>query len=301
MPWKPIVAAVDGSRESARAAAVAAELAQAAGTTFDLVHATPDQWLALPGPASPERAERFRRMLIAEARERVEHAMLGMFPPDVIQRMVVRVGRAAAVLKKIAVELDAGLIVMGGKHHSAVSRWLAGSTSIDMVRMTEVPVFVTGDHKGPIRRVLAAVDMSAATRPTIEAAERMAQMLGADLRVICAIEPVPVIPDRSSHDFAHYYSMMEDQIARNVWSLLKSTLAEKVMRYGAADDVILQEAADWGADLVVVGSHGKGLVDRLLIGSVTERLLNRLPTSLLIVPVYAVVAAQELERQSAWA
>jgi len=35
----------------------------------------------------------------------------------------------------------------------------------------------------------------------------------------------------------------------------------------------------------VVGSHGKGWVDRLLIGSTTERLLNRLPTSLLIVPI----------------
>jgi len=35
---------------------------------------------------------------------------------------------------------------------------------------------------------------------------------------------------------------------------------------------------------VVVGSHGKGWVDRLLLGSTTERLLDQLPASLLVVP-----------------
>jgi universal stress protein family protein len=44
---------------------------------------------------------------------------------------------------------------------------------------------------------------------------------------------------------------------------------------------------------VVVGSHGKGWVERLLIGSVTERLLNQLPSSLLVVPAYAHAKARD--------
>jgi len=36
-----------------------------------------------------------------------------------------------------------------------------------------------------------------------------------------------------------------------------------------------------------VGSHGKGWVDRLIIGSVTEDLLNDLPTGVLVIPVPA--------------
>jgi nucleotide-binding universal stress UspA family protein len=47
----------------------------------------------------------------------------------------------------------------------------------------------------------------------------------------------------------------------------------------------VNEAAAWRADVVVVGSHGKGWVDRLLIGSVTEDLLNNLPCAVLVVPV----------------
>jgi nucleotide-binding universal stress UspA family protein len=122
---------------------------------------------------------------------------------------------------------------------------------------------------------------------------------------MCALEPIPVVPEAPNYDLTHYYAMLEDQIAHRVWPLVESLDTEKVTRYGTAGDTILQEATEWGADLVVVGSHGKGWVDRLLIGSVTERLLNRLPTSLLVVPVYALVASQEgarrMERRPAFA
>jgi len=61
----------------------------------------------------------------------------------------------------------------------------------------------------------------------------------------------------------------------------------RVVRRGIAVDVIAEEAAAWRADVVVVGSHGKGWVDRLLIGSATEQLLNDLPTAVLVIPVPA--------------
>jgi nucleotide-binding universal stress UspA family protein len=115
---------------------------------------------------------------------------------------------------------------------------------------------------------------------------------------VSALEPLPIVPEAPNYELSHYYAMMEDQLARDVWPLVQSPYAEKVTRYGAAVDAILQEAAEWHADLLVVGSHGKGLVDRLLIGSATERLLNHLPTSLLVVPVYAVrTAVAGIERR----
>jgi nucleotide-binding universal stress UspA family protein len=202
--------------------------------------------------------------------------------------MTVRVGRAATVLKQMVAELDAGLVVLGGKHHSMLERWLAGSTSINVVRTTEVPVLVTGGSRAPIRHVLAAVDLSAAAAPTIRAAEQFADLVGAKVRVVSVLEPLPIIPEAPNYELSHYYAMMEDRLARDVWPLVASPYADKVVRHGAAVETVMQEAAEWHADVVVVGSHGKGLVDRLLIGSATERLLNHLPTSLLVVPVYAV-------------
>jgi nucleotide-binding universal stress UspA family protein len=78
-------------------------------------------------------------------------------------------------------------------------------------------------------------------------------------------------------------------VKREVWPLVKSPDTEKTICYGMPVEMITEQAAEWHADLLVVGSHGKGWVDRLLIGSVTERLLNQLPTSLLVVPVSALV------------
>ncbi len=59
---------------------------------------------------------------------------------------------------------------------------------------------------------------------------------------------------------------------------------DTLVRYGTALQTILSEAVAWSADLVVVATHGKGPVTRMLVGSVTEGLINHLPTSLLVVP-----------------
>jgi hypothetical protein len=62
--------------------------------------------------------------------------------------------------------------------------------------------------------------------------------------------------------------------------------------------MIVEMARTWEADVIVVGSHGHNWVDRLLIGSVTEQLLNELPASLLVVPAVEP-AAGRVEKASA--
>ena len=54
---------------------------------------------------------------------------------------------------------------------------------------------------------------------------------------------------------------------------------------GSPIDCLRQEAFDWDADLIVVGSHGHGRDGRMLLGGTTEQLVNDLPTSVLIYPV----------------
>jgi nucleotide-binding universal stress UspA family protein len=57
------------------------------------------------------------------------------------------------------------------------------------------------------------------------------------------------------------------------------------VRTGVAAETIAEEAGTWHADLIVMGSHGKGWVDRVLVGSTTERLVTELPASIMVVPV----------------
>jgi len=288
MSWKPIVIGVDASPEAAAAAAFGCWTADAAQTTCHLVHAAHDAWSALATVELPERAHEFTQATLAQAREQVLHALWGTVPAAVLERLTIRQGRAPAVLKQAVADLGAELLVLGGKHHSAVGRWLAGSTSLDVARTTEVPLLVTRAVPAQVRRILVAVDLSQAARPTLAAAERYAELFCAELRALSVFEPLPQIPgSETTYDGTEYYRMLEEQLERDVWPLMRVPGAEHLVRYGMAVETILREATEWQADILVVGSHGRGWAERILMGSVTEKLLNHRPTSVLVVPVGA--------------
>jgi nucleotide-binding universal stress UspA family protein len=180
------------------------------------------------------------------------------------------------------------LVVVGGRHHGALARGLGGSTAHTLVRTLGIPVLVVGPGGPAVARVLAAVDLSEATAPTFAAAAQYARLLDAGLRVVHVVEPikfpvvVPLTIDAS--EFERRSTMAFEDLLRDVDD---TGTVDRVVRRGTAVEVIATEVADWGAGLVVVGSHGKTWVDRMLIGSTTERLLNLLPASLLVVPIEA--------------
>ncbi|SFC44803.1 Nucleotide-binding universal stress protein, UspA family [Halobiforma haloterrestris] len=68
---------------------------------------------------------------------------------------------------------------------------------------------------------------------------------------------------------------------------------------GAPSRVIVDQAATADCDLVVMGTHGRGGIDRLLLGSVTERVVRRAPVPVLTVHVEPPEADEEPERQVA--
>jgi nucleotide-binding universal stress UspA family protein len=285
---KPVVAGVDDSPEGIRSAELAWEMAQRAGVECQLVHAAREFWAASGGTDIPIDVGTMNRAVLQTARDRLADVLSSTIPEHVLSRLEVRLGRAAVLIREIVAECDAGLVVLGAKHHPAVTRWVGGSTVHNVVRTTKVPVLVSRMESTDVRRALVAVDISYATGPTVEQAAGFAQLFDAELRVVHVVEPLPLIAALPiALDQEAYYRLSETQFNETIAGQLEDVNAEYVMRRGAADDALSTEVAEWGADLLVVGSHGKGWVDRLLVGSTTERLLNHLPTSTLVVPVAA--------------
>ncbi|HEY6854488.1 MAG TPA: universal stress protein [Gemmatimonadales bacterium] len=294
MNWKPVVVGVDASRESAAAAALGYEIARAARTRCVLVHAARDAWSMFAALEVPERVGEFNVALIEQARRQVADALRGHVPAEVIADLVVRVGPTADVLNAVAAERDAELIIVGGKRHSTLGRWFGGSTSLAVARTTRVPLLVTAGEARAFRRVLAAVDLSGAARPTLEAARRFATLFAARLRAVSVVEPLPTVPEAPQPiEASEYYRLSAELLRREVWPHLGSSGAEGLVRHGVPIDTLLREVHEFGTDLLVVGSHGKRWATRLLIGSVTEGLINHLPTSMLVVPVGPVQHAWE--------
>src|SRR2546425_11591315 len=92
-------------------------------------------------------------------------------------------------------------------------------------------------------------------------------LFDAELRALSVIEPLPMLLDMPQPDKPDYYRLLEEKVADEIWPLIRAPGVETVLRYGAALNTIGREVGEWHADLLVVGSHGKGSVTRLGVGS----------------------------------
>jgi nucleotide-binding universal stress UspA family protein len=284
----PIVIGVDESQESVHAAAVGVELAADLGAKAMLVTVVPDPWAAAPVSEVPFDVTAFNRDNEEAQRREVQAALRGSVPDELVDDLVTEIGRPQQLLAAVAERVGAGLLVLGGKHHSRVARWLSGSTAHHVLRKLEVPVLVVRPDTERVRRVLCAVDLSSAARPTITHAEELAGATGAEIRVLHVVSPVPVTaPLPMPFDTDYLRQQAEKRLEAEVWPVITHPQAERVVQVGQVAETIIQEARRWSADVVVLGSHGKGFVDRVLLGSATEQLLNELPASLLVVPTGA--------------
>ena len=262
MSWGTILVGVDAAPSGQAALAFTRAVAARTHSAYRIVHVVADP------RATPTSEQDVRRML-------------GPAQAD----LVVRHGAPAAILASEAAQINAKLIVVGGKHHSLIGRWMTGSTALELVRHAAVPVLIVRGEPSGVGRVLAAVDLTGAAGSTIAEAERWAALWEAPLRVVHAIEPMVVVSEMAVPlDVGVERAREERDLAEQVWPLLGRSPAERVVRDGPAAGVLDQEVRDWGADLLVLGRHARGWLERVMLGSVTERLLEMLPTSILVVP-----------------
>lgn len=288
MAWKPILVAVDGSSESIAAARFGARLAAQAGTQWRLVHAVRDPGIALTARVLADDAAELDKALAELIGPQLEEARQAATASAAPGELVIRIGRPAPVLQAEIERCGAGLVIVGGKQHLALGRWLGGSTALDAVRLLTAPVLITKGDLTDIDRVLVAVDLSPAAQPTILEAERFALLAHGKLRAIHVIESLTRHPAVARWvDQQRFEGESLASLERRVWPSLQIPDAERTVRFGEVVHELTAEAAEWGAHLLAVGAHGKDWIDRLLLGSVTERLINALPAPLLVQPVRA--------------
>src|SRR3989449_177902 len=211
MPWKPIVVGVDASPEAADAAVFAVAVADRAERSCHLVHATAGSGHA-PRRDSYPYTRRYE-----QASVQVASALGNRVPAAVLKTLAVHRGKAAAVLNEAVAALGAELVVLGGKHHSTLGRWLGGSTSVEVARTALVPLLVAVGAPA-IRRVLLALDSSAAARPAAAAAERYAALFGAELRALSVVEPPAVAPRVPPQDTQDHYRRRAGRPGRASWA-----------------------------------------------------------------------------------
>lgn len=142
------------------------------------------------------------------------------------------------------------------------------------------------------RRVLAAIDDSPAAQRAAAQAIALARDCGASLRFLHVADPRLLLGALPLHDDAR--ALLERQLAeghRLVDGAVERAAAAGVGSDGVVRrdgpqrvcDLVLREAAEWRADLVVIGTHGRHGLDRLTLGSEAESVLRRCDVPVLVV------------------
>lgn len=218
-------------------------------------------------------------------RERVEEAA-GLVEEGVPVTTHALFGMPAAEIVELAGSAGAALVVVGAARRSALERVLVGSTAERVVRLAQTPVLVAASAEPP-RRILVAVDESPFGESAIGAALELATATGAGVRCVHVVPEPPsgATPPAADEALLQVRERVREFVA-GVHRKLQGAAPppECEVRVGAVCDQILDEAADSGADVVAVGTHGRGFVGRAILGSTSEALLRRAPVSLLVAP-----------------
>lgn len=312
--FRKILIAVDESSCSERAGRVGLAFAKKLNAQVVVTHvmkAPPTYW----GLAAPSDTMKHHAQEILEP-----WALLGQQMQLDFRTEPMHDDNIAEGIVYLANRSQCDLIVMGTHGREGLGRMLLGSVAERVSRLAKMPVMlVRGDGQvepstGLFERILAPVDGSEAGRPAFELADRLAAQLGAELQILHVVPPLPapmVGPyggNMTAFNWEDTLRAMEEQgeaIVEHAQKLaqaprVKTALLKAQTRREA--DVIVDFARDSRADLIVMGTHGRTGLERLLLGSVAEGVAHHAPVPLLLVrPVPAASDEKQAEAETAHA
>ena len=137
------------------------------------------------------------------------------------------------------------------------------------------------------RRILIAVDESPVAAHAAEVGAQLATALGAELALVCVVDPAQTAAPDSGVPVADLIALAEKDAKR----LLADFRQRASQRYAPLEFVavgkpaseIVKTAKEWPADVIVIGSHGRHGLDRALLGSVAEGVMRHAPCSVFVV------------------
>lgn len=218
-------------------------------------------------------------------------------------------GRAADAILDQADDFGPDLIVVGSRGHGPMRTLLLGSVSAEIVDHAPCPVLVA--RSSEVSRVVLAHDGSAQARMAEDVLAEWPVFAGRPVEVLSVARlhssmPDPLAPGSQEEAAEAYRQAVTDQrqrhedIARASADRLRNhgLEAEWDVRAGDPAHVIIEEAESRHADLVVVGTHGRTGLDRIVLGSVAHNVLTHAHCSVLVVRCLAPVTTPGESAQS---
>ncbi|MBB4665154.1 universal stress protein [Conexibacter arvalis] len=291
-----ILIGFDGSSHGDDALALGRVLAEAAGADAEAVVAIAYKPV-IPKDSSGTESD-YQARLRHEAEQELERAkqLAPELPAEAFR--TVR-GSAAGGLHRVAEEIGADAIVVGTSHRGPLGRVWAGSATEQILHGAPCAVAVAPidyaqlpEERRRLNRIGVAYDGSPESKNALRAGVELAQATGA------RVAPISVVDLRTPTTVAYGYEKYVEAVRELVAVELREAGDEVA---GAADvDLVEREgdparelaAASADVDLLVAGSRGYGPLKRVLLGSVSARLVREAESPLLLLPRSAIEAGE---------
>lgn len=278
-PADAVVAALDGSHRDDAVIDWAAAEAAALSAPLHLVHAvdlgTPLSAYGelLTSPEIVDRVEQESTRVVTEARARVEAARPGLAVTTALPT-----GSPSGAL--LAAAEGARVLVVGSARKNRAERIVLGTTSLSVVAHAPCPVVLVPENASTSGdgRVVVGIDGSEHSRLAFRHALDAAALRGRTVTTVTSwnveVENGVVVTEPGSPEWeavdARYRAMAERTIAE-ARAAHPDITVEVEVRHGRAADSLVEVAE--GADLLLVGSRGRGGFRGMLLGSVSQRVL----------------------------
>jgi len=191
-----------------------------------------------------------------------------------------------------AEDQDIDLLVMGTHGRRGVDHMLFGSVTEEVVRFSPCPTFTVRtdaevEPSKAVGRILVPIDFSEASDAALEHGKEIAQTYGAEIDLLHVVEE-PFYPPAYGPDVASFPTQdVVERVEKQLADMAREEIGyEHVMisaRTGYPSSEILDYIDENEVDLVVMATHGRTGLDRVLLGSVAERVLRQSPTPVFIV------------------
>jgi nucleotide-binding universal stress UspA family protein len=295
--FRAVLTPLDGSDMGEQAIPVSASIAGRSGAALHLVTVLePFGPLMLPTEVPVPQVQEETRHRLMECLTRASGLARSKGAP-VVKTALLEGPVAKSLARYVAAE-GIDLVVMMTHGRGGLSRLWLGSVADRLLRTVSVPLLLMrpAGHPQPIshHRFLVALD-GEIEQEVLEAALRFAELLPGATMILARVVESPIPGSTPQAVYPTHFGLecgeRQELEARKYLARVKARLGPsvpvttKVYVGGPVPDQILNLARAAEADLVVMGTHGARGLERLLLGSVADKVIRQSELPLLVAPI----------------
>ena len=284
---KSILVAIDFTESSENVLKNSMSFAQTFKSKITLVHILPDD---INNEKVGNWVEKSIRTKLKEANDSLINAGIETGPP------ILEYGSYCDKIVNASDKISANLIVVGSGNKLENDAFQLGTTAEKIIRKSNKPVFVVKNGQTlTIKNIICPVDFSKESSRALNSAIIISRMVDAKL-IILSVYPL-FRYDFTKYDAAQINESRYLELKKEFDSFLETFNLidlnyEKQIVGGEPSEEILKFIKKSNSDLLIMGTTGRSGISKILMGSVTEKVIREVPCSFITVKNEDVVALE---------